>query len=657
MIVDNEQKYKEAMDNLLSSNTWIVDVETNGLDYFGMNQICGIGIALNCEGINSSAYYFPFRHQQGINLLPKFLIDLMQYMNQREVLIGYNIKFDLHFLEQEGLDVTNIELIDVLVMVRLTEPAVVKDLDLTSTLKRSYGEEAGAYDIETKKILRSNKWNKDFSLAPPDILGPYCIKDVEWTEKLYRDRLAKLQSTDQIKIFDMEKALTKVLFNMEDAGISIDNKYAEQVMSKIEQRKGEIETQIYKDVGEFNINSTAQLGEIFNDNGIFSPEKTPKGKQSWGEAALIQINHPLAGLVRQYRTLEKLRSTYIEPYLEKPVMHTSFCNWGTLTGRLSSREPNLQNIPRNYFKLSNEELSSDQLRDVRTRVSALIASKGGTTQTELSDKVIQTWGYLGDEYYDEKDKTQIAIRRLFISRPNKTLVGFDYSQMEVRVFLSYLKNDEIDELLKRSDTDFHGEAAKLAFNVEEESKDFKFYRQMAKAITFGTIYGIGRNKLAVQLGTTPIEAGRYKKQYFAGLKGSKEFFDSVVSTVENRGWIRNRYGRLYRIKKELGYKGVNYLVQGTSADILSERMIAVSAYLADKKSNMLLQVHDEIICEIDNSELEEVPNHIKSLLEENSLDIPLYVDMEKCSPSWATKKDFMYEAVVKESCENYIDWE
>ena len=244
-----------------------------------------------------------------------------------------------------------------------------------------------------------------------------------------------------------------------------------------------------------------------------------------------------------------------------------------------------------------------------------------------------------------------------MSRPDKTLIGFDYSQMEVRVFLSYLKNEEIDELLKRSDTDFHGEAAKLAFDVEEESKDFKFYRQMAKAITFGTIYGIGRNKLAVQLGTTPIEAGRYKKQYFAGLKGSKEFFDSVVSTVENRGWIRNRYGRLYRIKKELGYKGVNYLVQGTSADILSERMIAVAAYLADKKSNMLLQVHDEIICEIDNSELDEVPNHIKSLLEENSLNIPLYVDMEECSPSWATKKDFMYEPVVKESCENYIDWE
>ena len=652
MIVDNLTDFAEELTQLRSSDTWIVDVETNGLDYFGMNQICGIGIA-----VENAAYYFPVRHQQGTNLPPTALKELIDVMNLRKSLIGYNVKFDLHFLQQDGLDVTNIELIDVLVMVRLTEPAVVKDLDLTSTLKRSYGDEAGAYDIETKKVLRSNKWNKDFSLAPPTILGPYCIKDVEWTRTLYNDRLAKLEATNQMDIFEMEKALTKVLLNMEESGISVDTKYAEYVMGKIEQRKSEIERQIYSDVGEFNINSTAQLGEVFNNNGIFSPETTPKGKQSWGEAALIQINHPLAGLVRQYRTLEKLRSTYIEPYLEKPVMHTSFCNWGTLTGRLSSREPNLQNIPRNYFRLSNEELTEDQLRDVRSRVSALIASKGGSSQTDLSDNVIQTWGYLGDEYYDDTDPTQIAIRRLFISRPEKTLIGFDYSQMEVRVFLSYLQNEEINELLKRSDTDFHGEAAKLAFNVDEESKDFKFYRQMAKAITFGTIYGIGRNKLAVQLGTTPIEAGRYKKQYFAGLKGSKEFFDSVVSTVESRGWIRNRYGRLYRIKKELGYKGVNYLVQGTSADILSERMISVAQYLADKKSRMLLQVHDEIICEIDNSELEEVPNQIKSLLEQNSLDIPLYVDMEECSPSWATKKDFMYEPVVKESCENYIDWE
>ena len=336
-------------------------------------------------------------------------------------------------------------------------------------------------------------------------------------------------------------------------------------------------------------------------------------------------------------------------------MHTSFCNWGTLTGRLSSREPNLQNIPRNHFKLRDVELTAEEREDTMKRINAILGSKGTVLDTELSDNVIDTWGFVGDESFDEEDTDQIAMRRLFIPRDDYALLGFDYSQMEVRVFLSYLQNEEIDELLKKSDVDFHGEAAKMAFDVEEDSSEFKFYRQMAKAITFGTIYGIGNKKLAAQLGTTPREAGQYKRKYFAGLKGSKEFFDKVVQTVESRGWIKNRFGRQYRLPKELGYKGVNYLVQGTSADIMNERMIAVGKYLADKKSNLLLQVHDEIICEIHNDELDTVPNDIKAMLQVNSLDIPLYVDMEICKPSWATKKDFIYSK--PKGVEDYIDWD
>ena len=651
MIIVDKESYEKELNNLLSTDTWVVDVETNGLNSFGMNQICGIGIATE-----DSSYYFPFRHQQGTNLHPEILVDLIKHMNERKNLIGYNVKFDLHFLSQDGLNIEDINLVDVLVMVRLTEHSTVKDLDLTSTLKRSYGEEAAQYDIETKKYLRSNKWHKDFSLAPADVLGEYCIKDVEWTRQLFVDRLKKIEDSDQVNIFKMECELTKVLFQMEQRGISIDSKYAAATIKKINVRKETVATSVFTTVGkEFNLSSTQQLGEVFNDNGIFSTITTPKGKQSWGEEALIRINNPLAGLVRQYRSLTKLQSTYLEPYLETDVMHTSFCNWGTLTGRLSSREPNLQNIPRNHFKLRDVELTADEREDTMKRIHAILGSKGTVLDTELSDNVIDTWGFVGDESFDENDTDQIAMRRLFISRENYSLLGFDYSQMEVRVFLSYLQNEEIDELLKKSDVDFHGEAAKMAFDVEEDSSEFKFYRQMAKAITFGTIYGIGNKKLAAQLGTSPREAGQYKRKYFAGLKGSKEFFDTVVKTVEQRGWIKNRFGRQYKLPKDLGYKGVNYLVQGTSADIMNERMIAVGKYLADKKSNLLLQVHDEIICEIHNDELETVPEDIKAMLQVNSLDIPLYVDMEICNPSWATKKDFVY--TKPEGVEDYIDWD
>ena len=125
---------------------------------------------------------------------------------------------------------------------------------------------------------------------------------------------------------------------------------------------------------------------------------------------------------------------------------------------------------------------------------------------------------------------------------------------------------------------------------------------MAKNITFGILYGLGNKRLAQQLSTTTDQAKAYKQQYFNNIHGSRSFINRVISTVESRGWIKNRYGRIYKIDNTLGYKGVNYLVQGTSADILNERIIYVHEYLKDKKSNILLQVHDEIICEILNEE-------------------------------------------------------
>jgi DNA polymerase-1 len=124
------------------------------------------------------------------------------------------------------------------------------------------------------------------------------------------------------------------------------------------------------------------------------------------------------------------------------------------------------------------------------------------------------------------------------------------------------------------------------------------------------------------------------------MKGSKEFFNSVVKTIESKGWIRNKYGRIYKVPKDYAYRGVNYLIQGTSADIMSERIVEIHDYLKDKKSNLLLQVHDEVICEIHKDEVEEVAPKIKELMKENTLNIPLGVDMEVCKPSWAVKQDY-----------------
>ena len=629
----------------------VIDVETNGLNPYKDNQICGIGVG--DENYQGLMQYYPFRHHQGENLTQECLEELIECLNTMTSFVGYNIKFDLHFLENEGLIVAGKKLIDVIVMVRLITPSEIRELGLSSSASRAYGQDAIQYDIDTKKVLRSNKWLKDFSQAPVEILGDYCIKDVMLTARLFNDCYEKIKNTNQEDIFNLQCSLTSVLFDMEKRGVLVDKSYAMQTQTAILDRLDVVKKKIYAlSKEEFNISSPLQIGEILEKMGIQSPVLTPKGKPSWNEAALVNINHRIAGLIRQHRTLEKLNSTYIEPYTEIDIMRTSFCNWGTTTGRLSSREPNLQNIPRNHFNLVDTVLSEEDKVNIKNKISAIISVKGKSASIELSDEVLETWSFIGNEYYDESSIGQISIRRLFIPRNNYTLVAFDYSQMEVRVFLSYFKNELTDDLLNREDVDFHNEAAKLAFNINEDNEDFKSYRQLAKGITFGTIYGIGNKKLAEQLSTTPKEAGKYKKQYFNGLKGSKEFLTKAVKVVALRGWLKNRYGRRYVIPSNMAYKGVNYLVQGTSADILSERMIEVSNFLENKKSNMLLQVHDEIICEIHNTELDTIPFDIKRLLEENSLEIPLKVDMEICSPSWATKKDFEVPTI-----EDYIDWE
>jgi DNA polymerase-1 len=666
VLVTTAEEFNDAITYLSNYDEWVIDCETNGLYALQGNQLCGVGV-----GVEGRTYYFPFRHQTlDSNLDSELLPKLMEVMNTCKTVVGYNIKFDLKFLEKEGLDVQDKALVDVIVMVRLTESTNVNALNLTDTLIRRYGPEAGAYDIETKQLLRKNKWTKDFSLCPPDILGPYCEKDVEGTARLYADCKDKIIRSKQEKVWKLEVDLTKVLYSMECAGVAVDNKYVESSLDKLNKRSKEVLQNIYNISGdEFNVASVAQVGEVFAGLGISSPQKTLKGRDSWSEGALVQINHPLAGWIRQYRTLAKLISTYIEPYRGTSTMHTTYANWGTVTGRLSSREPNLQNIPRNHFKLHDVEFNTEaEIAEIQGRVDAIIAAKGqnvSMSAKSLRKDVLEVWGFVGDESLDETNDKQLAIRRMFKPRPDHYLVSYDYSQMEVRMFMNYIGNPDMLELMKHGDVDFHGEAAKIAFKVDKDHPEYKFYRQLAKTITFGVIYGIGKDKLAGQLNTSPKEAGKYKAEYFKNITGSKKFFDSVVRMVEQRGWVKSKYDRIYKVDRDKGYRAVNYLIQGTSADLLSERMIEVDKFLTGTNSKMLLQVHDEIICEIHKDDALLIPQ-IRDILQENSLGIPLMVDMELCEPSWATKHDFQVQGgnvvyanaptPVAVAVKEYIDW-
>jgi len=636
--------FKDILKVLETQKLIFIDTETDGLEAYNGNSICGVGVGI----ASGKTYYFPFRHkhEESINLSQEHLDELIKVLNNNsKILVGYNIKFDLHMMVKEGLDVWDKELVDVLVAARMTEPDRFPNLTLSGTMDRVFGEGSSDYDIETKKILKTSKtnkipWVKDFSTAPESILGPYCEEDVKWTRRLYYHILQQVQDTGQAPLFEMMKRLTKTLFRMEHRGVKIDLEYCQTAIDRLANKQKETEQKIYAHSGrEFDIASAKQVGEVFNEMGITSPETTPKGNQSWNEVALMMIDHPMAGSIREYRTLTKMSGTYLTPFVDIPYLHGSFCNWGTVTGRLSCRNPNLQNIPRFIIYTKDQEISEERQAAIQERIEAMVRARRGTQGANIGGSSLASWGFSGDEKFDDSRDDQVAIRRLFVPRPGYKLVSMDYSQMEVRVFLSYLQSDEMMDMMNKDNFDFHSEAAKIAFKVTEDQEDFKIYRQFAKGITFGILYGMGIKKLAIQLDVEYEKAQEYRNDYFEGIPGARRFITSVHKKAKDKGFVRNRYGRLYNIPKDKEYTAVNYLVQGTSGDIMSNRMNVLDDIYKDEDVHALIQVHDEVIFEMPEDRLDEFIPPIKAIMEDNELGIPFKVDVAIGEPSWAQKED------------------
>jgi len=638
------------VDSLSAHSTLIVDVETNGLDYTE-NQICGIGVGT----LEGETHYFPFRHEATAlmkNLSIDLLSSLIGLLNKLEAIIGYNIKFDLHFLVDDGLEVEEMELIDVLIPVRLTTHSNIKKLNLTTTIARDYGEEHAAYDIKTKQIMVKNKWHKNFALTPIEVLGPYCEKDVYWTGVVYRDRMKRVMSSGMEAVFNIQKRLTKALFFTEHRGFSISQKALESIEERIEARLATLIPEVHKvfangdeEYEEINLGSSPQIHEAFARIGV-KGKLTEKGNPSWKEDNLIAIDHPMCGKIREVRALNGVLNKYFKDYRGRDVLHGSLNNFGTLTGRLSASNPPLQTLPREFYVLNRDEdtFTEDRLEEVRGHIKGQVATKSYKADpNDLSFDTLKAWTFLGQSEGGFKDNDNlIHVKQLFVSRPEFTNFAYDYSQMEVRTFLKYVNSPESVAMLN-SGLDLHTSSTKLVFAKEvaglsEKSKTFEHYRQMVKAINFGIIFGMGDKALARAMSEEIKYAREMKKKYVDKLGGADKFMKAVIDTVERRGWVKNMFGRVYLVNPKVAYKAINYLVQGTSADILNERMCELYELLKDKKSNMLLQIHDEVIVEVHDDEWYLVPQ-IKDCLENIALDIPMIVSVEICQPSWANKID------------------
>ncbi len=415
--------------------------------------------------------------------------------------------------------------------------------------------------------------------------------------------ISKLEEINSLKLFnEIEIPTAEVLADMQYQGIYIDEreliKFGESLKSDLE----ELRIDIYEQAGEeFNINSTKQLGEILFDKLKLTASKKTKSGYSTDVEALEKIveEHPIIQKILDYRQIMKLNSTYVEgmiPHINEETgrIHTFFHQTVTATGRISSTDPNLQNIP---------------------------------TRTDLGKK----------------------LRKVFkAEKANSIFIDADYSQIELRV-LAHMSNDEIMVKAFNEDSDIHTICASQIFGVpvEEVSKQL---RSRAKAVNFGIVYGISDFGLSEQVGIKRKEAKQYIEQYLNTYHGIKEFMDRVVEEAKENGYVetlcnRRRYipelkSNNYMVRKFGDRAAMNTPIQGTAADIMKIAMISVYKKLKQNKlkSKLVLQIHDELLIETYDEEKEEVINILKSSMENAmKLSVPLKVEVEE-GKSWYQAK-------------------
>lgn len=466
-------------------------------------------------------------------------------------------------------------------------------------------EESQVFTIEEDEEIKKLKialWLINSDLTNPKIEDIFDYTKTDNINEAKEKILNDLEKLGLKKVYqEIELPLIPIIEEAEKRGILIDKELLVRLSQDYHQKLSELEKKIYQLVGsEFNINSPKQLGEILFNKlqlSVKGLKKTAGGSQSTRESELVKLqgSHPVIEEILAYRELQKLLSTYIDnfPNLldEAGSLHTTLNQTGTMTGRMSSSNPNLQNIP----------------------------SRGD-------------YG--------------LAIRNVFIARPGYKFLAFDYSQIELRVLAILSKDADLTKIFKEG-KDIHGAVASKVFGVPE-SEVTKEMRRKAKIINFGIIYGMGVNALKTNLGTTRDEAEQFQTNYFASFPTIKKYFDLVIEEAKERGYTETLFGRrrylpalhskLPQIKASAERMAMNTPLQGTAADIIKLAMIKVDKEIKQmgfsEKVFLLLQVHDELIFEVEEGMVEKVLPVIKKSMEGVSeLSIPIEVT-SALGPRW-----------------------
>ncbi|MBA3026991.1 MAG: DNA polymerase I [Sulfurimonas sp.] len=579
-LITDEKELTRVLSLLDETTIVAFDTETTGLDY-GKDHLVGFSFSFN----DREAYYVPFAH---------FYLGVPHQVSQEaaknaikqifnSLVVGHNIKFDLHFVSR-FLGVDTLEIYgDSMILAWLINPESALSLDKLSD--KLLEHKMVAFDETVKK-------GETFAGVALEDACNYAAEDAYITLRLYKLFLQKLELQDAGELIDeaeeVEVPFIQTLLAMEKAGIAVDSAFLEKFLVEVKERLGELTTEIYKQAGsEFNINSTKQLGVIlFEELGLPVGKKTKTG-YSTDEKVLSSLEgtHPIIPFLLEYREVHKLYSTYIEPLLklskedEHGRIHTSFVQTGTATGRLSSKNPNLQNIP---------------------------------ARSDLG----------------------LRIREAFVAPKGKKLVGIDYSQMELRL-LAHFSGDSVLVSAFNEDKDIHTQTAIALFGEEEAPSK----RNIAKTVNFGLLYGMGQKKLSETLGITTKEAKDIIEKYFASFPTVRTYFRSIVDISKEQGYVetllkRRRYfdyeNATPMFRAAFERESVNTVFQGSVSDLIKLSMNKIHKLIQKEQLNatMLLQIHDELIFEVDADEAEVLAQKFQKIMENiRELRIPLKVSV------------------------------
>lgn len=599
VIVRDDDALKALVERLNKAEAIAWDVETTSVDQM---QAELVGIAIAADG--DTGYYIPVGHKSGKQLSLNRVLDALRgpLTNPAIPKVAHNAAYDLVVMQRYGVDVSPVGF-DTMIAEWVRDP-ISKYL----SLKNLAQHELNVYMTPIDELIGTGKKQKTMDDVAVDLAAPYAAADATMTFRLVENLRADLEKHELITLYEtLELPLIPVIAAMEQAGVVLDTGYLKQMSERLDERLDEIEAEIQGlsgGYGEFNLNSPKQLNDVlFGKLGlpVAGLKKTSHG-YSTDATTLEKLNndtgHPIVRQILDYRELTKLKGTYVDalPELVNPHtgrVHTSYNQTGTSTGRLSSSSPNLQNIP------------------IRTEIGR-------------------------------------EVRRAFVAPEGKMLLAVDYSQIELRVLAHISQEQTLLDAFAQG-LDIHAATAAAVNNIPLEEVTYE-QRSFAKRVNFGLIYGMGAFRLARDSDMTLAEATAFVETYFQRMPNVEKYINDTKRQARQPEGLQTLFGRKRRfealqhagrrvsrqmIEAELR-AAVNMPIQGTAADIMKKAMIDLHAALKAEKLNamMTLQVHDELVLEVPEKELEKTRALVIRVMESAcELDAPLVANAE-IGPNW-----------------------